>query len=331
MCEVNQTEITEIRLVGFQDLNTFIFPFFIVLLLIYIFILFGNLLIVILVTTFDHLKIPMFFFLKHLATVDVLLTTTIVPVMLHTIFTEEKSISFVNCMSQLYCFGTCTCVQCYVIATMSYDRYVAICIPLRYAFLMNPNVCVSLVVGSWCLGTVIMSSEMIAVFHLDFCGLNYIDHFFCDFGPVVELSTSDTTGIMIHDFVISILLLPLPFACIVLTYICISFNILKISSATGRRKAFSTCSSHLATVCTYYGTLMTVYMVQTDYSTVNINKYRSLLYILGTPLINPFIYSLRNHEIKKTLLKLSRDGIPSSYKAVATRIGNANEELIIQL
>ncbi|XP_068129404.1 olfactory receptor 11A1-like [Hyperolius riggenbachi] len=307
MCEANQTQVTQIRLLGFQGLYQFKTLFFVVFLIVYTMILCGNLLIIILVTTFHHLKIPMFFFLKHLAAADVLLTTTIVPMMFDIIFVEEGRLPFVACITQLYCFGICACVQCFLIAAMSYDRYLAICIPLRYTSLMNPPVCLQLVIGSWFLGTLLISSEMIVVIQLKFCGLNYIDHFFCDFGPIVAVSTSDTSNFIIQDSVTSVFMISFPFSFIIITYILISVTILKIPSDLGRRKAFSTCTSHLTTVCTYYGTLMTVYMVPTDYSTVNINKYRSLLYILGTPLMNPIIYSLRSKEIKRTLFKLLRN------------------------
>ncbi|XP_068129416.1 olfactory receptor 10A3-like [Hyperolius riggenbachi] len=306
MCEANQTQVTQICLLGFQGLYKFKFVFFAGFLSSYILVLSGNFLIITLVTTSHHLKIPMFIFLKHLAITDILLTTTIVPLMLHIILVDEGILPFIGCIAQLYCLGIFGCVQIFLITAMSYDRYLAICIPLRYASLMNIHVCLQLVVGLWFLGTLVMSSEIIVVCQLHFCGFNYIDHFFCDFVPVVELSTSDKFYFVIQDTISNICIIASPFAFIVITYACISFSIMKISSANGRRKAFSTCSSHLTTVCTYYGTLITVYIVPTDFSSVNINKYRSLLYLVVTPIMNPIIYSLRNREIKRTLLKLLR-------------------------
>ncbi|CAI9613076.1 unnamed protein product [Staurois parvus] len=303
MCEINQTQVAQIRLLGFRGLAKFKTLLFIVFLLTYLIILGGNLLIIILVTTVDHLKIPMFFFLKHLATADVLLTTSVVPMMLDIIFIEEGRLSFVGCITQLHAFGIFGFVQCFLIAVMSYDRYLAVCKPLHYASLMSPRVCLQLVFGSWFLVSMLISSEIMVVVQFNFCGINYIDNFFCDFGPVVELSTSDTSSLMLQDFVISIFLIFCPFTFIILTYMYIFFTILRTSSAYGRRKAFSTCSSHLTTVCIYYGTLITVYMVPTDASTASMNKYRSLLYTVVTPLMNPIIYSLRNQEIRKALLK----------------------------
>ncbi|XP_068129408.1 olfactory receptor 11A1-like [Hyperolius riggenbachi] len=304
MCEANHTQITQVILLGFQGLNQFKPLFFIVALVSYVVILFGNLLIVMLVTTVDRLKIPMFVFLKHLAIADVLQVSTTVPLMLNIILVEEMVLSVVGCFAQLYFFGVFVYVQCYIIAAMSYDRYLAICTPLRYASLMNPQVCFQIAVGLWFFGTLMLSSEMIVLCQLSFCGLNYIDHFFCDFAPVVELATSDKSHFLIQDFVTTLFMIPLPFVFILMTYISISVTILKMASANRRKKTFSTCSSHLATVCTSYGSLITVYVVPMDYNIANINKYRSFLYIMVAPLMNPIIYSLRNQEVKRALLKV---------------------------
>ncbi|XP_068127986.1 olfactory receptor 5P81-like [Hyperolius riggenbachi] len=307
MCDTNLTQVTQIHLLGFEGVYKLKPLFFIVVLLTYVMILSGNILIIALVTTTDHLKIPMFIFLKHLAAADIFMSTSVLPMMLHILLINDGSLTLIGCIVQLTCFGIFGCVQCFLIAVMSFDRYLAICIPLRYASLMNPHVCLQLVIVLWILGTVLISSEIIVVCQLNFCSLNCIDHFFCDFGPLVELSNSDKYYFMIQDLVTSLFIIPLPFVFIVITYIFISFAIMKLTTANGRRKAFSTCSSHLATVCTSYGTLITVYMVPTDYSTANINKYRSLLYIVVSPIMNPVIYSLRNQEIKKVLLKLLND------------------------
>ncbi|KAM4038620.1 olfactory receptor 5P81-like [Anomaloglossus baeobatrachus] len=314
MCEENQTQVTQIRLLGFQSLSKYKTLVFIVFIFTYICILGGNLLIIILVTIIDHLKTPMFFFLKHLSIADVLLTTSVIPMMLDIIFVEEGILSFWGCLIQLYVFGIFGFIQCFLIAIMSFDRYLAICHPLRYSSLMSPDLCLGLVIGSWFLVTVLISSGFILIIQFNFCGLNSIDHFFCDFGPVVELATSDTSVVILQDFVISIFLIFLPFAFIIISYVCILFTILKISSTYGKRKAFSTCSSHLTTVCAYYGTLIAVYMTPSDESSSNINKYRSLLYLVVTPLMNPIIYSLRNNEIKRAMQKLMSLTIQNGWK-----------------
>ncbi|XP_077118628.1 olfactory receptor 5G3-like [Ranitomeya variabilis] len=302
MCDVNQTQVTQIRLLGFQSLSKYKPLLFLLLTLSYICILGGNLLIILLVTITDQLKTPMFFFLKHLSIADVLLTTSTIPMMLGIMFVEEGVLSLWGCLTQLYFFGIFCGVQCFLIAIMSYDRYLAICHPLRYSSLVSPDLCLRLVIGAWFLVIVLISSELFVVIQFNFCGLNYMDHFFCDLGPLMELATSDISNVMLQDFVYEIFMLFLPFVFIILTYFCIFFTILNISH--GRRKAFSTCTSHLTTVCTYYGTLIAVYMIPSDESSSNINKYRSLSYLVVTPLMNPIIYSLRNNEIRRAMRKM---------------------------
>ncbi|XP_075061784.1 olfactory receptor 5G3-like [Mixophyes fleayi] len=303
MCEDNQTEVTVFSILGFQGLYKYKILLFIIFLFSYIVILNGNFVLIVLVSTSDHLKLPMFIFLKHLAVADVLITSTIIPMMLDIILRDEKEISVTGCIIQMYLFFIFESVQCFVIALMSYDRYLAICNPMRYNSIMVPHVCLKMIVGSWILAF-ILTSEIIMVWQLHFCGLNYIDHYFCDFGPIVELSSSDTSILLLVDFVVSFLVVFIPFSLIIITYIIIFITILNISSNSGRKKAFSTCSSHLATVCASYGTLITVYLVPSDESLFNTNKFRSLLYIVVTPMMNPIIYSLRNHEIRRTLQKM---------------------------
>ncbi|XP_069618346.1 olfactory receptor 5P64-like [Ranitomeya imitator] len=302
MCEENQTQVTQIRLLGFQSLSKYKPLLFLLLTLSYICILGGNLLIILLVTIIHQLKTPMFFLLKHLSIADVLLTTSVIPMMLGIMFVEEGVLSLWGCMTQLYFAGMFGFVQCFLIAIMSYDRYLAICHPLRYSSLISPDLCLRLVIGAWYLIIVLTSSEFLVYIQSNFCGLNYIDHFFCDLGPLMELATSDISIVTLQDFVYGIFTLFFPFVFIIITYFCIFFTILNISY--GRRKAFSTCSSHLTTVCAYYGTLTAVYMTPSDESSSNTNKYRSLLYIVVTPLLNPIIYSLRNNEIRRAMQKM---------------------------
>ncbi|XP_073510950.1 olfactory receptor 5G9-like [Phyllobates terribilis] len=314
MCEDNQTQVTQIHILGFQSLSNYKSLLFILLTLSYICILGGNLLIVLLVTIIDHLKIPMFFFLKHLSIADVLLTTSVIPMMLDIILVEEGILSFWSCVIQLYVFGIFGFIQCLLIAIMSYDRYLAICHPLRYSSLMSPDLCLRLVIGSWILDSVVTSSELIIIIQFKFCGLNFINHFFCDFGPVIELATSDTSILILQNYIYCILGIFFPFAFIIISYFRIFFAILKISSTNGRRKAFSTCSSHLTTVCAYYGTLIAVYMTPSYESSSNINKYISLLYLVVTPLMNPVIYSLRNNEVKRAMQKMMSRVFPNGWR-----------------
>ncbi|KAM9312201.1 olfactory receptor 11L1-like [Gastrophryne carolinensis] len=284
MCEVNQTRVTQISLYGFRGLQKFRMLLFMVFLLAYLVILSGNCLIIILVSTVHQLKSQMFLFLKYLAMSDVLLATTVLPLALHIIIKEEGSaqgeeITLAACIIQLYCFCVFSYFQSFLISAMAYDRYLAICNPLRYPVLMNSHVCHQLISGLWILAVTIESSQIIVVCQLNFCSSNSIDHFFCDYVPVVNLSTSDTSALMMLDIVLSIVTICLPFVFILTTYLCILVTILKISTAQGRKKAFSTCGSHLTTVFSYYTALIIVYMVPSNESSANMNKYRSLLYV----------------------------------------------------
>ncbi|XP_069817676.1 olfactory receptor 5P64-like [Dendropsophus ebraccatus] len=298
------TKVTEFHLSGFRSLYDVRIFFFIVLLVIYMVIAVGNFLIILLVSFIDHLQVPMFFFLKHLAVADVLLTTSVIPIMLDMILKHGRVISVIGCLIQMYFFGIFGSVQCFLLALMSYDRYLAICSPLHYASFMTLNRCLQLVSASWSLVAALASSELVSISQFEFCKFKNIDHFVCDLLSVVELSSSDTSVVIMEDFVFSIFMLICPLAFIIITYIYILITIMKITSTSGRKKAFSTCSSHLTTVCTYYGTLITIYMTPSDKTPNDVNMYLSLLYIVLTPLINPFIYSLRNSEVERAIKKL---------------------------
>ncbi|XP_063302546.1 olfactory receptor 6C4-like [Pelobates fuscus] len=180
---------------------------------------------------------------------------------------------------------------------MSYDRYLAICKPLHYTQVMDTQLCNKVVLLSWSLSFSLVLITIILICQLEFCGPNVLDHYFCDFAPLVELSCSDTTLLRTEVLVLSIPVVLSTFVFIIVTYVCISMAILGISSINGRKKAFSTCSSHLASVCSYYGPLIIIYMVPYKVNALNVNKFLSILYTVGTPLFNPFIYSLRNQEV----------------------------------
>ncbi|XP_063785674.1 olfactory receptor 11A1-like [Pseudophryne corroboree] len=300
MCEDNQTDVTVFILLGFKGLYSYKILFFILFLFSYILVITGNLILVVLVSISEHLKIPMFIFLRQLAVADILITTTIIPMMLDIILRDTKEVFVTGCLIQIYIFDIFESVQCFLIAVMSYDRCLAICNPMRYNSIMSPDVCRKMIAASWLLACM-LSIEIIVVCQLQFCGLNYIDHFFCDFGPIVELATSDTSTLLLVDMILSFVVFFIPFSFIIITYIIIFYTISKISLNSGRKKAFSTCSSHLATVFTYYGTLMIIYMGPSGDSSYVQNKLYSLLYIVVTPMMNPIIYSLRSREVRQTL------------------------------
>ncbi|XP_056409294.1 olfactory receptor 6B1-like [Hyla sarda] len=186
---------------------------------------------------------------------------------------------------------------------MSYDRYLAICRPLHYTSLMSVQLRYGLVLSSWVLSFMLVLITLVLLCHLDFCGPNVINHFFCEFAPLLELSCSDTTAVGIDMIVLSFPLVLLPFLLTILSYICIFVTIFGISSTSGRQKSFSTCSSHLVVVSVYYGSMLIIYMVPYRGHSLSINKFISLVYIVLTPLLNPVIYSLRNQEIQASVRK----------------------------
>ncbi|XP_072254924.1 olfactory receptor 10A7-like [Pyxicephalus adspersus] len=297
----NQTRITEILLLGFQNTRHLKVFFFIVFLLIYIVTLTGNFVIVLLVAVHRRLHIPMYFFLSLLSSSEIISTTNIVPKMLSIIVNDGDSISFGGCLTQFYIFSASTNSECFLLTAMSFDRYLAICNPLRYISIMDFKLQLNLAIWSWLTGLMVTFLITILVNNLQFCGPNVIDHFFCDLAPILQLSCSDTTVVKTQAFIFSVPVIVLPFIFIFFTYISISFAILRLSSPDKRQKAFSTCSSHLAVVCMYYGTLISVYLFPQKGESPSMSKVLSLLYIIVTPLFNPIIYSLRNQEIQAAL------------------------------
>ncbi|MEE6505968.1 hypothetical protein FKM82_007424 [Ascaphus truei] len=300
----NQTIVTEFLLLGFQNISSFKILLFTVFLMTYIMTLSSNLLIIILVSVSHQLHSPMYFFLVHLSLSDILLTTVIVPKKLHLIWGEGGTMSVADCIRQLHFYSCTLATECFILTVMSYDRYLAICHPLHYTTIMDFKLCLQLAIWSWFLGFVLPLIIIIPISQLEFCCPNIIDHYFCEFAALLKDSCSDTSIIEIEDFVLAIPITFLPFTFIIVTYVCISLSILRIPSTTGKQKAFSTCSSHITVVCTYYGTLITIYCVPSIGHSFNINKVLSLLYTVVTPFFNPIIYSLRNQEIGAVLRRM---------------------------
>ncbi|KAM8921383.1 olfactory receptor 5G3-like [Pelodytes ibericus] len=294
----NQTSVQEILLLGFQVLHTLKIPYFLLFLALYTVTLSGNAMIVTLVSASPKLNHPMYFFLGHLSVSDIMLTTNIVPNMLCIILQEQITMSLPACIVQLQFFGISLSAECLLLTVMSYDRYLAICDPLRYISIMSVRLRLELVVSCWLLGFIISLVTVLLVSQLDFCGPNVIDHFFCDLVPLLELSCSDTSVVQLENILLAAPITLFPAIIITATYVCIFIKILKIPSSSGRQKTFSTCSSHLAVVTAFYGTLVTLYVIPSNGHSLNANKVLSLLYTVVTPLFNPVIYSLRNKEIR---------------------------------
>ncbi|XP_008172624.2 olfactory receptor 11A1-like [Chrysemys picta bellii] len=299
----NGTLITEFILLGFGTLTQLQILLFLLFLAIYIVTMVGNILIIALVVAEQNLHTPMYFFLGNLACLETCYTSTILPRMLASLLTGDRTVSVRGCITQFYFFGSLATTECSLLSMMSYDRYLAICKPLHYAALMNSKFCIKLVVGSWTGGFISIAILIFMMSQLTFCGPNEVDHFFCDLTPIINLSCSNTHTLEVTAFIHSSIFTLPPFLLTLASYVCIISTILRIPSTTGRQKAFSTCSSHLIVVTIFYGTLVIVYLLSGSDALKDLNKVFSVFYGVLTPLVNPLIYSLRNKEVKDALRK----------------------------
>ncbi|XP_063302568.1 olfactory receptor 11L1-like [Pelobates fuscus] len=300
----NQTMITEVFLLGFPNLGRFRILIFSQILGIYFLTLFANILIIVLVIVSKKLHSPMYFFLTQMSISDMLMTTNIVPEMLSIIYNEGNSMSFKCCIFQFYLLGVSVGSECFLLTVMSYDRYLAICFPLLYNSIMDSTLCLKCIVLCWILGLSLTIITTITIGNLQFCGSDHIDHFFCDLVPLLELSCSETVIVQIETYLLSVPILIIPCIIITVSYIYIVRTIIRIPSITGRQKAFSTCSSHLAVVSIYYGTLICTYTVPPKGKSASFSKILCLFYTVVTPTLNPIIYTLRNNDIKEAVRKL---------------------------
>ncbi|XP_040844927.1 olfactory receptor 491-like [Ochotona curzoniae] len=300
----NHSTVTEFIIVGLTRDPVLCDILFVMFLSIYAATLVGNVSIITLIRTCSHLHTPMYLFLSHLAFVDMGISTTITPIMLVGFLGHGIALPVTGCEAQLYStvmFGT---VECFLLAAMAYDRYMAICYPLLYSTHMSSGVC-SLLVGVSYLGGFVNASTFISsLLNIYFCGPNQIDHFFCDFSPLLKLSCSDITIIGSLPSISSGSIIVVTVSVIAVSYIYILITILKMRSTEGRHKAFSTCTSHLSAVTLYYGTITFIYvMPKSNYSNEQ-NKVVSVFYTIVIPMLNPLIYSLRNKDVKEALRKL---------------------------
>ncbi|EHB05179.1 Olfactory receptor 10A5 [Heterocephalus glaber] len=286
---------------------------FLVFLIIYLVTLMGNSLIILVTLADPMLHSPMYFFLRNLSFLEIGLNLVIVPKMLRTLLSQDTTISFLGCATQMYFFFFFGVAECFLLATMAYDRYVAICSPLHYPVLMNQRTRTKLVAASWFPGFPVATVQTTWLFSFPFCATNKVNHFFCDSPPVLRLVCADTAWFEIYAIVGTILVVMIPCLLILSSYIRIAAAILKIPSAKGKHKAFSTCSSHLLVVSLFYISLSLTYFRPKSSNSPENKKLLSLSYTIVTPMLNPIIYSLRNNEVKNALSR-------TFHKALALRI-----------
>ncbi|CAI9538181.1 unnamed protein product, partial [Staurois parvus] len=294
-------------LLGFQNIESIRVLFFLFLFIIYCVTISGNLLIMVLIHRSKNLQSPMYFFITQLSLLDMMLSTDILPNLLHIILYNGCTMSLTGCVSQFSFFATAEVSECLLLTVMSYDRYLAICKPLHYNSIINQRFCMKSVIIIWLLGFKIMLLDSISLCSLYYCGPNIIDHFYCDIQPILELSCSDPSWVHIQTIVIGFFCVSAPFTIIIVSYICIVLTILKIPSISGRHKAFTTCSSHLIVVSIFFGSITIVYLFPTRGKLGGLGKVLSLFYTVITPLLNPIIYTFRNKDFKIAFDKIKSD------------------------
>ncbi|XP_038620921.1 olfactory receptor 10AG1-like [Tachyglossus aculeatus] len=301
--EKGNLTVEEFVLLGFLDLpklREFLFGIFFFS---YMIILAGNGLIIIITIRDQTLHKPMYFFLRNLSFLEICYTSVTLPRMLMSLQTQDGTISFLSCATQMCFLLILGSTECLLLAVMAYDRYMAICNPLRYPIIMSRKVCILLAAASWISGIPVQVGQTGQIFSLPFCDSNNLNHFFCDIPPVLKLACGDTSMNQLLVYAVVLLFVTAPFLLILVSYVKIISTILKLPSATGRCKAFSTCSSHLIVVTLFYGSGTITYLWPKSNSSEDMDKFLSLFYTTVAPVLNPMVYSLRNKEVTVALKK----------------------------
>ncbi|XP_053753383.1 olfactory receptor 7A10-like [Panthera pardus] len=316
----NQTHVTEFILLGLSDQGELQSLLFWLFLFLYLVTFTGNLLMILAIITDSRLHTPMYFFLSNLSFSDICFTSTTIPKMLLNIQTQSRAISYKGCLSQMYFFMLFAGIDNLLLTVMAYDRFVAICHPLHYMVIMNPKFCDILLLGSWLLSVLVSLLHDLLILRLSFCTDLEIFHFFCELKQVIQLACSDT---FLNDLVMYLssgLLGVVPLTGILSSYSRIVASILRISSVRGKYKAFSTCGSHLSVVSLFYGTSLGVYFNSAASQNSSTGAIASVMYTVVMPMLNPFIYGLRNRDIKQALRKLFSRETLSACRILCFRI-----------
>ncbi|XP_001117209.3 olfactory receptor 10J1-like [Macaca mulatta] len=300
MKKENHTVVREFVFQGFFRFHEHKLTLFVVFLTLYLLTLAGNAIIVTIISIDRHLHTPMYFFLSVLSASETVYTLVIVPWMLSSLLSRSKPISLAGCATQMFFFITLAINNCFLLTAMGYDRYVAICNPLRYKIIMNKKMCAQQVCGACSVGLLMAIVQISSVFRLPFCDKE-VAHYFCDIRPVMKLSCVDTTLHDLINFVVSSLVIVVPLGLVFISYILIISTILKVTSPEGRKKAFATCASHLTVVIIHYGCASIAYLKPKSENTRDQDQLISVTYTVFTPLLNPVVYTLRNKEFKNAL------------------------------
>uniref|UniRef100_A0A8C0L136 Olfactory receptor n=2 Tax=Canis lupus dingo TaxID=286419 RepID=A0A8C0L136_CANLU len=310
----NHTKVTEFILLGLTDDPKWQVVLFIFLLVTYMCSVTGNLVIIFLTLTDPHLKTPMYFFLRNFSFLEMSFTSATIPRFLVTVVTGDRTISYNDCLAQVFFVILLGVTEFYLLTAMSYDRYVAICKPLHYMTIMSTRVCILLVFSSWLAGFLVIFPPVILMLKLDFCASNIIDHFVCDSSPILQLSCTNTHFLELMAFVLAVVTLMVTLTLVMLSYTHIIRTILRIPSTSQRKKAFSTCSSHMIVVSLSYGSCIFMYIKPSAKERVSLNKGVAVIITSVTPLLNPFIYTLRNQQVKQAFKNMVHRIVFSSYK-----------------
>ncbi|XP_014696085.1 olfactory receptor 1G1-like [Equus asinus] len=300
----NQTTLSDFLLLGFCELpeqQPLLFGIFLGMSLVT---MLGNLLIILAIGSDQHLHTPMYFFLANLSFIDTCFSCTIVPKVLVNIQTQHHTITHTGCLMQMYFFMALTLLDDFLLAVMAYDRYVAICLPLHYIMIMHPQSCLLLVAASWLCSHLLAFSLTLLMSQFSFCDSHSIPHFFCDVPPLLKLACSDTHIFQVTMLSEAVLSGMIPLTCVLVSYSHIIRTILRVPSAGGKHKVFSTCGSHLTVVTLFYGTLFVVYFQPSSSYSADTGMVASVIYTIVTPMLNPFIYSLRNRDMQGALWRL---------------------------
>ncbi|XP_066221676.1 olfactory receptor 1G1-like [Saccopteryx leptura] len=300
----NQSSVSDFLLLGFSEhpeQQPLLFTLFLGM---YLLTMVGNLLIILVIASDQHLHTPMYFFLANLSFIETCFSCSIVPKVLVNLQTQHHTISHIGCLMQMYFFMALALLDDFLLAVMAYDRYVAICLPLHYTMIMCPQRCLGLVTVSWLCAHLLAFSLILLMSQFSFCASHSIPHFFCDLLPLLKLACSDTHSFQVVMFTEAALSGVVPLTCVLVSYAHIIHTILRVPSAGGKHKVFSTCGSHLSVVTLFYGTLFLVYFQPSSSYSAKTGIVASVTYTMVTPMLNPFIYSLRNKDIRKALWRL---------------------------